>query len=385
MTLVQDNSVQAINTALLSIKRDISASTATTAGTTAGLEPGKTYNINISGNAETATTAKTARTATNANHAETAETATKMSNALTVNGKTYDGSEAVDAGVQTVANGGTGVTTQADINKAFIGNLEEGVSDVTDGTEFVSSYASNNGFSEPGYVNEPFRRKFSAVWGYIKDKISSVLGLTASNYGGKAAKADTDANGNNIVNTYATKTELEKTTTKSAGLSTVTTDTTKYIKLGTFHWFDSFSFKCRIAGNSFEDNVNINILGSISTGSSVCGYYSTNSHRTQSIIVKRGEAWSSNFEIYLKIEQFTTANVFVTVDKGAQDRINISESTTAPSGTLEEIVFNNINGMFSSNIDAYQLRGTISRASSMLVIPIGAPSSLEDGCIWIER
>ena len=84
MTLVQDNSVQAINTALLSIKRDISASTATTAGTTAGLEPGKTYNINISGNAETATTAKTARTATNANHAETAETATNANHAETV-------------------------------------------------------------------------------------------------------------------------------------------------------------------------------------------------------------------------------------------------------------------------------------------------------------
>lgn len=40
-------------------------------------------------------------------------------------------------------------------------------------------------------------------------------------------------------------------TTKSASLSTVTTGTTKYIKLGTFHWHDSFSFKCRIAGNSF--------------------------------------------------------------------------------------------------------------------------------------
>ena len=191
MTLVQDNSVQAINTALLSIKRDISASTTTTAGTTAGLEPGKTYNINISGNAETATTAKTARTATNANHAETAETATKMSNALTVNGKTYDGSEAVDAGVQTVENGGTGVTTQAEINKAFIGNLAEGTSDVTDGTEFVSSYASNNGFSAPEAVNDPFRRKFSTVWNYIKNKISSVLGLTKDNYGGKANTAGT--------------------------------------------------------------------------------------------------------------------------------------------------------------------------------------------------
>lgn len=114
-------------------------------------------------------------------------TSLKNPNALTVNGKTYDGSTAIDAGVQTVANGGTGVTTQADINKAFIGNLGEGTSDVTDGTEFVSSYASNNGFSEPGYANTPFRRKFSTVWNYIKDKISSVLGLTANNYGGTAA------------------------------------------------------------------------------------------------------------------------------------------------------------------------------------------------------
>ena len=124
-------------------------------------------------------------------NAATATTAKKVANALTVNGKTYDGSSAVDAGVQTVANGGTGVTTQADINKAFIGNLEAGESDVTDGTEFVSSYASDNSFSEPGYVNTPLRRKFSAVWNYIKGKISSVLGLTKDNYGGKASTAGT--------------------------------------------------------------------------------------------------------------------------------------------------------------------------------------------------
>ena len=93
----------------------------------------------------------------------------------------------ITSGVLPVAKGGTGVTTQADINKAFIGNLDVGTSDVTDGTEFVSSYASNNGFSEPGYVNTPYKRKFSAVWGYIKGKISSVLGLTKDNYGGTAA------------------------------------------------------------------------------------------------------------------------------------------------------------------------------------------------------
>ena len=101
-------------------------------------------------------------------------------NALTVNGKTYDGSEAVDAGVQTVENGGTGVTTQADINKAFIGNLTVGNDNVTDGTEFVSSYASENGFADSSALNKPYKRQFIKVWNYIKDKISSVLGLTSA-------------------------------------------------------------------------------------------------------------------------------------------------------------------------------------------------------------
>ena len=175
-----------------------------------------------------------------------------------------------------------------------------------------------------------------------------------------------------------------KTITKSVSLSAVTTNTTKYIKLGTFHWYDSFSFRCRIAGNSFEDNVNVNILGGISNASSVCGYYSTNSRLTKSIIVKRGDAWNSDFEIYLKIVQLTTAEVYVTIEKVVQDRINISESTTAPSGTLEEIVFNNINGMFTSNIDAKNLtlrNGNIAYLDTFGNEPlsIGTPSSINLG------
>lgn len=128
-------------------------------------------------------------------------TSLKNPNALTVNGKTYDGSSAVNAGVQTVANGGTGVTTQANINRAFIRNLEVGASDVTDGTEFVSSYASNNGFDENAEpVNTPYRRKFSTVWNYIKGKISSVLGLTKDNYGGTADKANNGFNSSTVTN-----------------------------------------------------------------------------------------------------------------------------------------------------------------------------------------
>ena len=190
---INKNSVEQINVALLDMDKKIKS--AISNGTSAsdfknleasvdnikraldeekaGLEPGKTYDINISGNAATA------------DKATTAETADKVSNALTVNGKTYNGSEAVDVGVQTVENGGTGVTTQAEINRAFIGNLDIGESDVTDGTEFVSSWASDNGFAETGgeAVNTPYKRKFIKVWNYIKYKISSVLGLTANNYG----------------------------------------------------------------------------------------------------------------------------------------------------------------------------------------------------------
>ena len=167
----------------------------------------------------------------------------------------------------------------------------------------------------------------------------------------------------------------KKTTTKTLNLNTVSSDTTKYIKLGTFYWSDSFSFGCKIGGDSFQDIVNINILNGNTNSASVCGYYSTNSQYTKAIIVKRGDNWSSDIEIYLKIVQLTTADVFVTIDKDCQDRINISESTTAPSGNLETITFNNSNGMFTNAI----------KANNKLVIPIGAPSSLEDGCIWIER
>ena len=327
MTLVQDNSVQAINTALLSIKRDISASTATTAGTTAGLEPGKTYNINISGNAETATTAKTARTATNANHAETAETATKMSNALTVNGKTYDGSEAVDAGVQTVENGGTGVTTQADINKAFIGNLEVGSSDVTDGTEFVSSYASDNGFAEAaeGALNKPYKRQFVKVWNYIKGKISSVLGLTKDNYGGKASTAGTADYANNLTAGAALN-----------GNNAITT--TNPTKIG--------------AGQIKVHTV-----------------YGGNGPATYGNLINIGGSGGFQFFVEWTGGQTQAGQDIISRIFTRSWRDNQSAWTA-----WKELAYNTADVTFNT-----------AKASNKMVIPIGAPSSLEDGCIWIER
>ena len=210
---INKNSVEQINVALLDMDKKIKSaiSNGTSASdfknleasvesikrnlneTTAGLESGKTYNINISGNAATAdkaTTATTAETATNANHAETATTAeaattattaNKVANALTVNGKTYDGSTAVDAGVQTVANGGTGATTA----KGAFMNLANGLSDDVYPIDTEHIIFKNTAGTNWGLY------KLFQFWEYIKDKISSVLGLTKDNYGGKASTAGT--------------------------------------------------------------------------------------------------------------------------------------------------------------------------------------------------
>lgn len=229
----------------------------------------------------------------------------------------------ITSGVLPVANGGTGVTTQADINKAFIGNLDVGTSDVTDGTEFVSSYASNNGFAENDAVSIPYKRKFSTVWNYIKGKISSVLGLTKDNYGGNSATATTAESANKIEPKYTIK-----------DLTAVTTDTTKYIKVADCTWAQTGTLQVRLAGNAFEDTLVINFGGGNGATPMLCGHYSGNSGYVYSVIAQKGSAWNSNYSIYLKIGQLTTCTVRVALLKGACT-INITESTTAPTDISE--------------------------------------------------
>ena len=249
-------------------------------------------------------------------------TSLKNPNALTVNGKTYDGSSAVNAGVQTVANGGTGVTTQAAINRAFIGNLEAGESDVTDGTEFVSSYASNNGFAENAeWANTPYKRKFSTVWNYIKSKISSVLGLTKDNYGGKASTAGTADN----LTAGAALTSSNKITT---------TNPTKIgagqIKVHTVYNAD---------GPAMYGNL-INIGG------------------------------SGGFQMFV---EWSGAQ-----NQAGQDLIGriftrFWRDNQSAWTAWKELAYNTADVTFNT-----------AKALSKMVIPIGAPSSLEDGCIWIQ-
>lgn len=58
--------------------------------------------------------------------------------------------------------------------------LTQGTDPFTDGTEIFSSYADDNGFATTGHVNQPYRRKASAMWSYIKSKLGISSGKGGS-------------------------------------------------------------------------------------------------------------------------------------------------------------------------------------------------------------
>ena len=87
---------------------------------------------------------------------------------------------------------------------AMMRQVESGSADLNDDNSYFGDSNSDH--------THIVRRPVLNLWNYIKGKISSVLGLTATNYSGKAAtagKAIADASGNNIETTYATKSELD--------------------------------------------------------------------------------------------------------------------------------------------------------------------------------
>lgn len=67
------------------------------------------------------------------------------------------------------------------------------------------------------------------------------------------------------------------------------------------------------------------------------------------------------------------------VELTASDVDALPSSTVIPTTTSE---LENTSGFITAGSD---ITASEIKASSRLVIPIGAPSSLEDGCIWIER
>lgn len=391
--------------------------------------PGKVEYADEAGKAKEADHAKTADTAKytseteNAVHAGYADNATKatqdgsgnvitdtyatkteLTSGLSGKANTSHNHSAADitSGTLAVERGGTGQTTQADINKAIVGELPEGNEVVTDGTMFVSSWASDNGFADTNATNVPYKRKFSRVWEYIKGKISSVLGITNnkhiikgdpvatntyedanpklvfSNLDGSQsasltftdfdvvqAPASVTLNGNqggeyfiapNIKATGKFYGSLDGTADNAKKIipaytrktiTTVSTTTIKYIKLADCMWHQQGTMEVYLFGFNFEDTLVINYGGGNGLFPMLCGFYTSNNNNIISAIAQRGSTWHDNYSIWIKIAQVSTAIINVAVLRGSCT-INISETTTEPTNISEWNIGRGYWGTFNS-------------------------------------
>lgn len=129
----------------------------------------------------------------------------------------WDGKEDAFNVLPTTKGGtGTNAASKSALTSSLINSLSAETSTPSDGDYYVSQHAGG-GTTTTSY----HRRPVSALWDYIKGKISSVLGLTDSAYSGKAATAGTadkavaDKSGNDIETTYATKSETEEAISNS--------------------------------------------------------------------------------------------------------------------------------------------------------------------------
>ena len=225
----------------------------------------------------------------------------------------------ITSGTLSIERGGTGQTTASAAAHAFINSIE--VRDYTpkDDDYYVCQYQYTDG----GTTNTTsYRSPISKIWNYIKGKISSVLGLTKDNYGGKASTAGTADSANKIEPNY----------TKSAELTAVTSATIKYIKVAACASDQMGTLQVHLSGNDdYEDTLVINFCGGM--WPTICGHYFGSSPRVESVIATAGTAVSS---IYVKIRQMSTCTVKVALLTGEWIKGNeISESTTAPTNIFE--------------------------------------------------
>ena len=233
-------------------------------------------------------------------------------------------------GTLPVANGGTGAITAKGAQKSLLSDMQTETTEMDDTTEFVMKYGTPT--DTKGAL---FKRSATLVWNYIKGKISSVLGLTATAYGGNANTATTAESANKIVPNY----------TKSLDLKTVTSATTKYIKVANCTQSQTGTLQVHLAGNAFEDTLVINFGNSKGSKPMLCGYYSGSDQKVLSVIAKN----EFNYSIYVKVTQITTLNVKVTLLKG-DCTINITESTTAPTNISEWNVSDGLFGTLIGNV-----------------------------------
>ena len=139
------------------------------------------WNINIAGNAATATSAGSATSATSAGKLTTARSLKTALNSTTA--VTFDGSADQNAipvtGTLGAGNGGTGQTTLKDACNGLLNALDTGSSTPVDADYYISQYV-NGGTTTKTY----HRRPMSALYAYIKGKTDTLYAAKATTLAG---------------------------------------------------------------------------------------------------------------------------------------------------------------------------------------------------------
>lgn len=78
----------------------------------------------------------------------------------------------------------------------FISQVNEATNTITDGTMFITSYASNSGFADTNAVNVPYKRKAIHLWEYIKAKTDSLYATKSHNHDDRYVRAFGTSNDN---------------------------------------------------------------------------------------------------------------------------------------------------------------------------------------------
>lgn len=293
-------------------------------------------------------------------------TSLKNPNALTVNGKTYDGSSAVNAGVQTVANGGTGATDAA----GGFNTLADGVRDSGTPEDNEKMLLKPSGTW--------YKTTCLDFWNYIKGKISSVLGLTKDNYGGKASTAETaDKLISYVLTGYA-----------GAG----------WVKLGTLtSGYDGSNIEISVySGDGFNGSSSQNsrfkimIKDAFQPTQSATSSFGVTVEKTEASYMVKVKVLASAHNIcdvwvYMPWT-YWPGNYSVNGYYSKWVHSGTKQTEEPTSGTAQSLQYRTlINSEDTQTITGAKTFSDTVKASGKLVIPIGAPSSLEDGCIWIER
>ena len=111
----------------------------------------------------------------------TATKANQLVRTLSINGKSFDGSAAVDVGTLGVAYGGTGKTTAQAAANSFLDALSQGSSDPIDGDTYIASYADGKNYNHNG-TNTYHRRSVLSLYRYIKSKLLAEPTILSETY-----------------------------------------------------------------------------------------------------------------------------------------------------------------------------------------------------------